>query len=77
MAKIKWAGLPLIRPVIAGVGGYLAHIPLWGMISAAAFIIMITYWILVCRFTNEMASIASEHFHVGAFKAKKPKEYAL
>lgn len=77
LAKIKWAGLPLIGPVIAGVGGYLAHIPLLGMISAAAFIIMITYWILVCRFTNEMASIASEHFHVGAFKAKKPKEYAL
>ncbi|MEI0739157.1 hypothetical protein VQ056_25350 [Paenibacillus sp. JTLBN-2024] len=30
LAKIKWAGLPLIGPVIAGVGGYLAHIPLLG-----------------------------------------------
>lgn len=77
LAKIKWAGLPLIGPVIAGIGGYLANMPLWGIIGAAALIILITYWILVRRFVHEMTSIASENFHVGAFKAKKPKEYAL
>lgn len=77
LGKIGWGSIPVVGPGLIAAGGYVASLPLWMIIVTPILLMFFVYWILVIRCTGQMASIGHPNFHVGCFKAKRPKEYQL
>jgi hypothetical protein len=77
LGKVKWAALPLIGPVLFTVGSFFMKLPLWSIGVIIVAVLFLLYWALVVKHTSKMASIGDPNFHIGAFKATRPKEYAI
>lgn len=75
--KIGWGSLPVIGPAMLVAGGWLAALPVWLIVLLTVAVLFVVYWIMVIRYTGQMATIGHAHFHIGAFKAKRPLEYKL
>lgn len=75
---ITWSTLPVIGPIVAGLGaGQYAGWPLGIGVSIAIAGIFAIYYMLVQAHVNKMATIGRPEFHVEAFKAKRPLEFEL
>lgn len=77
LGKISWGTLPFIGPALVIAGGILASVKAWLIAVLALLLVFGMYWILVSRHTKKMATMGDPHFHIGAFKAKRPQEYKL
>lgn len=77
LGKLSFSTLPVIGPGLVILFSVIKSWPLWIPFSLISVIIIILYCILVQQYISKMISIASEHFHLGALKAKRPKEYEL
>lgn len=75
---VQWTSLPVIGPTIgAVVAGKYGDWPIWISCAGAVFIFFGCYYMYVRSYENKMATIGQPEFHVEAFKAKRPAEFAL
>ncbi|KJD42354.1 hypothetical protein [Paenibacillus terrae] len=73
---IKWASLPIIGPIIAGVvAGNYGHWPIWLCIVGTLLLVLMFYYLYVRSYIDKMATIGQPEFHVEAYKTRRPKEY--
>ncbi|AWP25230.1 MULTISPECIES: hypothetical protein [Paenibacillus] len=77
LGKLGGVVAPLIGPTLVVVGGILASIPVWLIIFLPLLLLFGVYWIFVIQHTKKMATMGDPHFHIGAFKEKRPLEYKL
>ncbi|MFD1956467.1 hypothetical protein ACFSL6_20350 [Paenibacillus thailandensis] len=78
LQAVQWSALPIIGPVIAGIAaGTYGPWPVWISCCGAALLVPVIYYLLVRSYENKMATIGHSRFHVEAFKAKRPQEFAI
>ncbi|MFD1130714.1 hypothetical protein [Paenibacillus sp. PDC88] len=77
LGKIGWSTLPVIGPILVIVGGVISSAPIWLITVLILVVVLGVYGLLVFLHTGKMATMGNPHFHVGAFKAKRPSEYKL
>jgi hypothetical protein len=77
LGKISFTTLPIIGPGATIALGIAKSWPIWVIVLIPLGILFLLYCLMVQQFTNKMLSIASEEFHIGALRAKRPQEYEL
>lgn len=78
LKTIQWAALPVIGPAIVIIEALvIGFLPLWISCIIAALLIFGVYYMYVRSYIAKMATIGQPEFHVEAFKAKRPTEFAI
>ena len=78
LSTLKWVSLPVIGPILTGfAANWITSIPLGLIILGSILMAGLIYSFYVRWYIGKMETIGDERFHVEAFKAKRPTEYAI
>ncbi|MCW3793922.1 hypothetical protein OM416_20215 [Paenibacillus sp. LS1] len=77
LSKTIWGLLSTGGTGVTVFLGFVRDWPIWLICSLVLGILFLVYYLMVTSYMSKMLSIASDEFHVGAYKAKRPNEYLV
>lgn len=77
LSKAIWGVISAAGPGLTIYFGALRNWPIWLICLLVLGALCLVYILMVTSYVGKMISIASDDFHAGAYKAKRPKEYML